>query len=149
MPNNDTIKPCDKCGCRCGYPKTGNHCCPPDTFPHLPGCFFHHFSIEEAVLKLVVESVVAAGWRLNEIRSNTDHADVQRIASAAEAQGFLDTRGGDDVLICFDSPEGFGSWVRLISGNATDYISDYTTDLEGALAPINAWLVRAEEIASR
>lgn len=33
-----------------------------------------------------------------------------------------------------------GAWVMLVSGNDYDMISDYTTDLEDALAPVNAWV---------
>lgn len=33
-----------------------------------------------------------------------------------------------------------GSWVLIILGNEWDALSDYTTDLEDALAPVNAYI---------
>lgn len=35
-------------------------------------------------------------------------------------------------------PEGgYRHWVRMVPGNGPDYISDYTTNLESVLKPVN------------
>lgn len=33
-----------------------------------------------------------------------------------------------------------GDWVRFILGNEWDVISDYTTDIEGLIEPVNTWI---------
>lgn len=33
--------------------------------------------------------------------------------------------------------DGYALWVKLVPGNGVDVISDYTTNLEGVMKPIN------------
>jgi hypothetical protein len=76
--------------------------------------------LEHAIIGKVIEAMIDDGYRLE----------------------ISDQDGGG--LFVYAAPngeekpkDGYKFWVRLVSGNGADVISDYTTNLEATLKPVN------------
>lgn len=92
-----------------------------------------HRWIERQIVKLVVRRLLNASCRLTIDRSEEGGSDRQPVLDASDASI-------DEIMACdwetlFVSDNG---WVQFTYGNdGWDVISDYTTNLELALAPVN------------
>jgi hypothetical protein len=95
---------------------------------HSPSVM-HRAIIELDVVNALVQAAKDAGYRLG-------------------VEGYDDETIGEDIrTLLFDLDEVFVlvfsgrkaiGWVRLAFGNGWDMVSDYTTNLEDFLAPVNA-----------
>lgn len=98
---------------------------------------------ETEIATMTVDALLAAGYRLNV--NNGGHEDELPL-STADRQVVLDAMFQTDCehLKAFKMPNGVErrctGWVFFVYGNGGyDVISDYTTNLEAVLAPVNAF----------
>lgn len=101
--------------------------------------------VEQEIAAMTVDALLAAGYLLN-VRNGGDTPELS--APTTDRQAVLDIMFAtdDEFLVTFkpgrdltidDRPDG---WVRFVYGNdGYDLISDYTTNLEAVLAPVNAF----------
>lgn len=97
---------------------------------------------EKVIVKRLVEAAVAAGYSVT-----IDNGDREVIVKSRDAEAIVAAtrRTDEDMLYLADGPgqlpsRNYFGWVRLIYGNGADVISDYTTNLEALLKPINEWV---------
>lgn len=109
--------------------------------PELPRlCHIcQRIAVEQDIVTRTVDAFLAAGYLLQ-----TDlHDDPRPEKPTADRAAILDEvmEVDDEFLGLFhDEDCGPFGWVRFVYGNdGWDVISDYTTNLEGVLAPINAY----------
>lgn len=79
-------------------------------------------------LKAAGKPVVRAGYTYG---FNEEHVSVRTENDMLEEVFAYD----DSILITED-----GSWVRLVMGQEYETLTDYTTNLEEALAPVSEWI---------
>lgn len=87
--------------------------------------------IEAKIVRRVVRAMKKAGTPVVSVWDGTE-----TIAATSE---------GDILDLVFNLDLAYletasNSWVMIVLGNEWDAISDYTLDLEGALAPVEAWI---------
>lgn len=78
-----------------------------------------------------------------------EDAIVGKLIAALIDDGFRleisDQDGGDGLFVYAvregskKPKDGFEFWVKLVPGNGADVISDFTTNLETVIAPVNAF----------
>ena len=78
--------------------------------------------LEDAILGKIVNALVTNGFRVEV--SDQDGGGLYVYAAAGGGQ---------------KSADGYDYWVRLVPGNGSNYISDYSTNLESVLKPVNAF----------
>lgn len=76
--------------------------------------------LEDAIVGKVVSALIDDGFRIE--MSDQDGGGL--FVYAVES-------GGEKPM------DGYNYWVRLVPGNGTDVIVDYTTNLEKTLKPVN------------
>ncbi len=82
--------------------------------------------LEDAIVGKVMMALVDAGYRVE----------------------ISDQDGGGLYLYAWNTdrrPSEFNHWVRLVPGNGADVLSDYSTNLESVVAPVNAFAARFME----
>ena len=87
---------------------------------------------EATTVRKVYAALKAAGTPVTEVFDGEEYVPVASRDEALEAvfavdQAWLRTASG--------------SWVFVVLGNGWDALSDYTTDLEDALSPVNEYLM--------
>ena len=78
--------------------------------------------LEDAILGKIVNALVTNGFRVEV--SDQDGGGLYVYAAAGDGQ---------------KPDDGYDYWVRLVPGNGSSYISDYSTNLESVLKPVNAF----------
>ena len=78
---------------------------------------------EDAILGKIVNALIDNGFRVEV--SDQDGGGLYIYAAADGGQTLAD---------------GYDYWVRLVPGNGSSYISDYSTNLEPVLKPVNAFI---------
>jgi hypothetical protein len=97
---------------------------------HQPNCRARA-RMELAIVNKLIESADAAGHRLNVAEYEDDGEHDYDVKTALFN---LD----DAHVIVIDSDGDELGWIRLVFGNGSDLVSDYTVNLETFLAPANA-----------
>ena len=68
--------------------------------------------------------------------------DGEEESKITSQRDFLDAAFNLDEFIAYNKDD---SWVRITMGEGCDMLTDYTTDLEEALKPFEAWLEKNED----
>jgi hypothetical protein len=93
--------------------------------------------IELQVVDAIIKAAVVIGYRLGVEGEGGEEVDTSDASTLKALLFNLD----DAVVLVFNSPgaeEPFG-WIRLVFGNdGWDLVSDYSTNLEEFLAPVQA-----------
>lgn len=123
-------------------------------FPAIPaeatGALRNRMEIERAICGRLVLALLAAGYALR--ADQEGEWGGPRSEDAREIAGQLFACDMEDIFVyrpSGDSPTGWFrcGWVQLVYGNdGHDVISDYTTNLEAVLAPVNAYADRCAEL---
>lgn len=106
--------------------------------------------VEMDILERTVDALLAAGYRLGvSLERGFDHDAGMLLGSRDRAKIIEEAFAGDDCHIFAQPADGplveddqvvSDGWVYLVYGNdGWDTISDYTTNLEGALGPVLAY----------
>lgn len=86
---------------------------------------------ERKVLRKIVKALKDNGTPVTEVYDTEEYTKVSSLRSIQEQVFNL-----DEAWLLTES----GSWVRFTMGNEWDCLTDYTTDLEEALAPISEYI---------
>lgn len=98
--------------------------------------------VEQEIAAMTVDALLAAGYLLNvnnggqddELKPTTDRQAVLDAMFQTDLEHLKVWNAGDRIK------EGCTGWVFFVYGNSGyDVISDYTTNLEAVLAPVNAF----------
>jgi hypothetical protein len=92
--------------------------------------------IEKKIVGRLVVDVLAAGYSIT-VWNGGDEAELTK-SSDADAIFKALAASDQDELVIFNKRGSRDGWIRLVWGNDVDVISDYTTNLEKALAAANA-----------
>lgn len=96
-------------------------------------------AMERRIVTRTVDALLAAGFYLNIDNGGGSPElshDTQDRALLLKNLGATD----DEFLLVSDGANTSHGWVRFVYGNdGYDVISDYTTNLESVLAPVNAY----------
>lgn len=92
-----------------------------------------HMPAERKILRHVVRALRENGTPVRFVFDGEEEVEVHTLRDI-QMQVF----NLDDAYLFTES----GSWVRLVLGNEWDTLTDYTTDLEDALAPVLAYIER-------
>ena len=84
--------------------------------------------LEDAILGKVINALIERGFRVTV--SDQDGGGLYVYAAAD---------GGEKPA------DGWNYWIQLVPGNGSNYISDYSLNLEDVLKPINAFLASIED----
>lgn len=84
--------------------------------------------LEDAIVGKVVSALIDDGYRVE--MCDQDGGGLFVYAASLEENDGRKPRGG------------FRYWVKLIPGNGADVISDYSTNLENALKPVNEFAAK-------
>jgi hypothetical protein len=113
-----------------------------ETLPRLCGTC-QRITVEQEIVTRTVDALLAAGYLLQ-----TDIQEDPRPAAPTRDRDYILTEMievDDEFLgVWFGHPAGGDlwpdAWVRFVYGNdGWDVVSDYTTNLESILAPINTY----------
>lgn len=98
--------------------------------------------IEKSIIRELVRSILAVGYAID---VNDNDADRETHLSASKDFDAITTAifspeidSADYTLDCINTLGEHVGWVRLIDGNGTTVISDYSVDLENVIASANA-----------
>lgn len=100
--------------------------------------------IERMILKRLVEHLLGLGHKLTV--NDGEEETVKRSSDRTEVLKALRTTDEDYLIVHRDGLKD--GWVRLIYGNGIDLISDYTTNLEEELEPVNEFVNRMDDEAN-
>lgn len=88
---------------------------------------------ERKILRKLVQALKAAGKPVVTVYDGEEYTPVTTLRSIQEQVFNLD----ESWLLTEDA-----SWVRLTMGNGWDALTDYTTDIEDELRPVNDYISR-------
>lgn len=97
----------------------------------------HASDVEKRIVSKLVRDLLAAGYCLT-IWNGGDEAEIERSADETAIFAALAASDQDEIEAYHPSSKHRAGWVRLVWGNDTDVISDYTTNFEAVLAGANA-----------
>lgn len=91
--------------------------------------------IEAQIISKLIADLLAAGmtitvWNGGEDPELTDSTDAVAV--------FKELAASDQDELTMDNADGYAGWIRLVWGNDTAVISDYSVRLEGVMAAANA-----------
>lgn len=95
----------------------------------------HYHPVETKIVRKVIRALKKAGtpvvaiWDAEEMSYATLERDLMALVFNLD-EAWLMAKGG--------------GWVRITLGNEWDAITDYTLDLEAALADTEAWIAKSE-----
>lgn len=93
--------------------------------------------VERILVASSVNALLAQGFAMNVYNGGDEDELLEPSRDRQAIQGAL-METGDDFLKVFRSDGTYFGWVRFVYGNSGyDVISDYTLNLEAALAPVN------------
>lgn len=87
--------------------------------------------LEDAIIGKLVTALIDDGYRVE--MCDQDGGGLYVYAAALDENDGIKPR------------DGFRYWVRLTPGNGSDVISDYTTNLESVLKPINEFVKKFDQ----
>lgn len=90
-------------------------------------------TIEEQITRKLITALLAAFPDQN-IVVDDEEGDITDAPTRDADEIFEACRAVDMARVSLEDGRG---WVMLVNGNGEDVISDYTTDLEDVLAPLN------------
>ena len=101
--------------------------------------------IERMIAKRVIADLLAEGHTLSVFDGRDEHEPV--LATSRDADAILAAMfsTGDDLLTVDAELTGqrrghSAGWVWFVHGNGDCVVSDYTTNLESVMGPINEWV---------
>lgn len=95
----------------------------------------HYHPIEAKIVRKVIRALKAAGTPVVAVFDGEEKTPVRTEREAMAVVFNLD--------MAWLMTER-GSWVVIVIGNRWDAISDYTLDLEAALAEVNTWIAASD-----
>lgn len=90
----------------------------------------HYNPVEAKIVRKVIRALKKAGTPVTMVFDGEEKTPVR-----TEREAMAEVFGLDMAWLMTEQ----GSWVMIVIGNRWDAISDYTIDLEAALADVNAW----------
>jgi len=91
---------------------------------------------EGKIVKRLCRTLAASGWAPTHVWDSEEDTPATTTAEVLDLLANLDM-----AHVHFQNTEARkAGWVYIINGNEWDAISDYTTNLEPAIAPVNAWI---------
>lgn len=91
--------------------------------------------VERAIAERVIDALLSAGYALS---VNDGEEETGLTTNRQQVLGFMFQT--DEAWLYATRNDERPSWVRFVYGNSGyDVVSDYTTNLESVLAPVNAY----------
>jgi hypothetical protein len=97
--------------------------------------------LEKAICAKVVDCLLAAGYGVG-VNDGEETTVVNSTDRAVIIEATFST--DEDYILAYTNGHKVG-WVFLVWGNYTDLISDYTTNLEEALKPVNEFVRQLDD----
>lgn len=97
--------------------------------------------MEKAICAKLVDSLLAAGYRLGV--NDGEETTVANSPDKTTVMAAVASTDEDHILVYKDGKRI--GWVFLVWGNCTDIISNYTVNLEEAIAPVNAFVRKLDD----
>lgn len=96
----------------------------------------HYRPIETRIVRKVIRALKAAGTPVTAVFDGEEKTPVR-----TEQEAMVEVFGLDMAWLMTE----WGSWVVIVIGNRWEAISDYTLDLEAALAEVEAWIAKNQD----